>query len=137
MKYTYYHSSGILHSEDHLGWGWVGGGGHLPPPPHCSSHQLWMTIWGWVGRGWGHLPPPPHCSSHQLWMTIGGWVGRGWGSSSSSSLLILPTLDDHLGVGWVGCGGSSSSSSTQQPNFLQFSSETKLTSIAVCRHSLS
>ena len=66
-------------------------------------------------------------------------VGRGWGSSSSSSLLISPTLNDHLWVGWVGGGGhpppphltnsgwpfrggGSSSSTTCQPNWLQFSS---------------
>ena len=56
---------------------------------------------GWVGGG----GPPHHCSSHRLWMTILGWGGR----SSSSSLLISPTLDDHFGVGWVGWGSSSSS----------------------------
>ena len=52
----------------HCDRGGVGrGGGH--PPPHCSSHQLWMTIGGGVGRG-GGAPPPPH-------LTSSGWPFRG------------------------------------------------------------
>ena len=79
----------VCPNEHHLpvpfGGGWVGG-----HPPHCSSHQLWVTIWGGVGSGWevllfliAHLTNsgwpfgggmgrsggphcPPHCSSHQL-----------------------------------------------------------------------
>ena len=60
------------------------------------------------GRDGGH-PPPPHCSQHQLWMTTR--VGVGW--EVILLLLYSPT------------------------KFLQFSSETKLTAIAVCWHSLS
>ena len=120
-----------------FGVGWVGGGGHLLPPPHCPSHQLWMTIWGWVG-GVGviflllliaHL-------TNSGWPFGEGWVGGG--------VIFLLLLIAHLtNSGWpfrggVGRGwGSSSSSLTHQPNFLQFSSETKLTSITVCQHSLS
>ena len=100
--------------------GWVGG-----PPPHCSSHQVWMTIWGGVGVLLLLLIAHLTNSGWPFWvgwvggvlfllliahLTNSGWpsgggVGRGWGSSSSSSLLILPTLDDHLGVGGVVRGG--------------------------------
>ena len=63
----------------------------------------------------------------QLLMTKGG--------VSCSSLLILLNSQLLMTKGGVGCPALHCSS--HQPSWLQLSSETKLTSVAVCQHSLS
>ena len=120
---------------------------------HCSIMFRWgvsslfmslqlSTTDGQWGVGWGLLIPqwhfnsqllmadgvgPSHSSIHlnsNPWWLMGGWV--------CLTVHVTSTADDQ----WWGTTGPPHCSS-HQPNSLWLSNETKLTSIAVCQHSLS
>ena len=125
-------------------WWLMGGGGvgrDRVGPPHCSCH---FTLTCWWLMGGGDRVGPPLCSCYfnsQLLMTNRG-CGIGW-------VLLIAHVTSTLncwwlmGVGWVPSlvmsfqlstaddlwGGGSSSS--HQRSWMQISSKTKLTFIAV------